>query len=275
MLRSKNFFNLLILTIFAFVFSNFSYAGIVMDQVRYELSNASKKDKGLILMQSNKMLFKDLTNNISTLFDLNKDEMVIIDHNKKIYTVAKPEDFAKAAEDVAKKMQAEIEKHLENLPPEQRESVKKMMEKNGNFPMVQATNSSVISISNTGKAEKIAGYSSKKYEVFRDGNLDEEIWVSNEIGFQKEIDISKMSRLMKEFKKISKKFGGGDVTNEEAYIEIFEKGGFPMKTVDHSFGNAVYVEEVEKVTGRDISDSELEVPSDYKQKTLDSIIKGG
>ena len=102
-------------------------AGIVMEQMRYELKSPDKKDSGVLLIQDNKMLFKDTTNNVSTLFDFDRDQMIVLDHNNKTFTVIDPEAFVKAVEDYTKKAQEMRQKHLESLPPDQREMVEKMI----------------------------------------------------------------------------------------------------------------------------------------------------
>ena len=65
-----NKYSLILFQIFLalIIFTGPAFSGIVMEQVRYELKTPEKKDKGLLLIQDNKMLFKDTTNNVSTLF---------------------------------------------------------------------------------------------------------------------------------------------------------------------------------------------------------------
>ena len=252
-------------------FTSNVYAGLVMDQVRYEEGKA-KKEKGVILMQDNKMIFNDLSNNVSSVFDLNKNQMVIIDHNNETYTVATPEDFIKAAEELTKGMKEEMEKHMQNLPPDQRKKFEELIEKNPDSFPSKNPKPVTLKVTNTGEIADIAGYSSSKYQVFRDSKLDEELWVSKSIGYEQEIDMSKMAKLMREFKKISHQFGG-TVINEDEYIAIFENGGFPLKTKNHSFGNKIYIEEVNKITSREIEKSELEIPKKYKEKPLDTVFK--
>ena len=250
-----------------------SVSGIVMDQVRYELNDSGKKDKGVLLIQNNKMLFKDTTNNVSTLFDFDRDRMVVLDHNRKTYTVIDPKVFVKEVEAYTKKMEELRKKHLENLPPEQREMVEKLIKEReaknnpGNKPFV-------ISIKDREKTEKIAGYPSKKYDVMYNENLNEEIWLTKDLGIQKELDINKMSNLMSEFKKVNKRLGDNTVKNEEAFINLFRNGGFPMKTIDHSFGESVYVEEVVDVNQKDIPSSEFDLPTGYEERTVQSLIQG-
>ena len=79
---------------------------------------------------------------------------------------------------------------------------------------------------------------------------------------------------MTEFKKVNKRLGENSVTNEEAFINLFKDGGFPMKTIDHSFGETVYVEEVVAVSQKDIPSSEFDLPSGYEERTVQSLLQG-
>ena len=260
--------------LFLLILTSSSVSGIVMDQVRYEIKDAGKKDKGVLLIQNNKMLFKDTTNNVSTLFDFDKDQMIVLDHNKKTYTVINPKEFVKAVEEYTVKMEAYRKKHLENLPPEQRELVEKMIKEREAEAGLQRNSNVVISVKNTEQTEKIAGYTSKKYDVMYNENLNEEIWLTNDLNIQKELDINKMSSLMTEFKKVNKRLGDNSVKNEDAFIKLFKEGGFPMKTVDHSFGESVYVEEVVGVNQKDIPDAEFDLPKGYEERSVQSLLQG-
>ena len=250
-----------------------SVSGIVMDQVRYEQNNSAKKDKGVLLIQNNKMLFKDTTNNVSTLFDFERDKMVVLDHKQKTYTVIDPKAFVREVEAYTKKMDELRKRHLENLPPEQREMVEKMIKEREAQNDLQ-NKPIIISVKDTEQTEKIAGYTSKKYDVLYNENLNEEIWLTKDLNIQEELDVNKMSNLMSEFKKVNKRLGDNTVKNEDAFINLFRDGGFPMKTVDHSFGESVFVEEVVGVNQKDIPSSEFDLPTGYEERTIQSLIQG-
>ena len=256
------------------LFTDYSYSGIVMEQMRYELKTPDKKDKGILLIQDNKMLFKDTTNNVSTLFDFDRDQMIVLDHNGQTFTVIDPKAFVKAIEDYTKEVKRMRQKHLESLPPEQREMVEKMIKKRELETGKNGTGKIVISIKNTGVSENISGYKASKYEVFHNDKLNEELWLTNDLNIQKELDLKKMSNLMTEFKKVNKRLGDDTVVNEDAFINLFANGGFPLKTVDRSFGETVYIEEVVDIRKEDIPADNFKLPSGYKEKSVNELLKG-
>ena len=61
----------------------------------------------------------------------------------------------------------------------------------------------VISIKNTEVSEDISGYKASKYEVFHNDKLNEELWLTNDLNIQNELDLKKMANLMTEFKKVN------------------------------------------------------------------------
>ena len=256
------------------LFTDYSYSGIVMEQMRYELKTPDKKDKGILLIQDNKMLFKDTTNNVSTLFDFDRDQMIVLDHNGQTFTVIDPKAFVKAIEDYTKEVKRMRQKHLESLPPEQREMVEKMIKKRELESGKNGTGKIVISIKNSGVSENISGYKASKYEVFHNDELNEELWLTNDLNIQKELDLKKMSNLMTEFKKVNKRLGNDTIVNEDAFINLFANGGFPLKTVDRSFGETVYIEEVVDIRKEDIPADNFKLPSGYKEKSVNELLKG-
>ncbi len=262
------------LLLFFILFTGPSFSGIVMEQMRYELQSPDKKDKGLLLIQDNKMLFKDTTNNVSTLFDFNRDQMIVLDHNNQTFTVIDPQAFVKAVEEYTKKAEEMRQKHLESLPPDQREMVEKMIKERELESGKPATGKIVISIKNSEVSEEISGYKASKYEVFHNDVLNEELWLTNDLDIQNELDLKKMSNLMTEFKKVNKRLGDDTVVNEDAFINLFANGGFPLKTVDRSFGETVYIEEVVDIKKQDIPKDNFNLPSGYKEKSVNELLKG-
>lgn len=255
------------------LYADYSFSGIVMEQMRYELNTPDIKDKGLLMIQDNKMLFKDTSNNVSTLFDFDRNKMIVLDHNGQTYTVIEPQAFVKAVEDYTKEIERMRKKHLESLPPEQREMVEKMMKERELEAGKNETGRIVISIKNSEVSENISGYKASKYEVFHNDKLNEELWLTNDLNIQNELDLKKMANLMTEFKKVNKRLGNDTVVNEEAFINLFANGGFPLKTVDRSFGETVYIEEVVEIKKQDIPKENFKLPSGYKEKSVDELLK--
>jgi hypothetical protein len=175
------------------------------------------------------------------------------------------------------KMKGELEKQLSQLPPEDRARAEEMMKAQGMTLPGDTTAPKKITLKKTDATETIAGYKSKKYEIYEDGKISEEIWISNEIKFEDELDMKKMASYMSEIKKISERAGlqySGLDEQERIFKEIYESG-FPTRSVDYSSDNTVYIEEIVKVNEAELSDSEFQPPAGYKKITLQEMIQTG
>ncbi len=251
-------------------------AGFVLEQERYE-KGTSKKLKGTIYMQENKVKFFDEEGQFSAIFNLETGEMMQIDNMSRTYTSAKAKDYFKFFKEYALKMKTAMQQQLAELPPDQRAQAEEMMKRQG--IELPGSNSVPVKIElkKTGDISKIAGYESVKYEIYRNGKLDEEIWTSKEVGLENEIDMNKMTECMSELRKIEESLGGASSVSKEAeqvYIEVFGSG-FPMKTTDYPVSGTSIVEEIVKVSRKQIESSEFRAPAGYRKVPLEQMLQLG
>ncbi|MEE8137073.1 MAG: DUF4412 domain-containing protein [Thermodesulfobacteriota bacterium] len=251
-------------------------AGFVLEQERYE-KGTSKKLKGTIYMQENKVKFFDEEGQFSAIFNLETGEMMQIDNMSRTYTSAKAKDYFKFFKEYALKMKTAMQQQLAELPPDQRAQAEEMMKRQG--IELPGSNSVPVKIElkKTGDISKIAGYESVKYEIYRNGKLDEEIWTSKEVGLENEIDMNKMTEYMSELRKIEESLGGASSVSKEAeqvYIEVFGSG-FPMKTTDYPVSGTSIVEEIVKVSRKQIESSEFRAPAGYRKVPLEQMLQLG
>lgn len=266
----------IVILILLFFGSSQVFAGLVMEQQRYE-TGSSQKIKGTIYMQDNKVKFFDQQGQFSAIFNLNTGEMIQVDNRSRTYTSAQAKDYFKFFKQYALKMKQAMQQQLAELPPDKRAQAEAMMKKQG----IELPGSNPvpveITLTKTDDTTKIAGYESVKYEVFRNGKLDEEIWTSKEVGFEEEIDMKKMTDYMSELRQIEDSFGGTNSISkdaEQAYIEVFSSG-FPMKTTDYPVSGKSIIEEVVKVSKKQIDDSEFQAPVGYQKVTLEDMVQLG
>ncbi|MCH7519094.1 MAG: DUF4412 domain-containing protein [Candidatus Dadabacteria bacterium] len=249
-------------------------AGFVLEQERYE-KGTSKKLKGTIYIQENKVKFFDEEGQFSAIFNLETGEMMQIDNMSRTYTSAKAKDYFKFFKEYALKMKTAMQQQLAKLPPDQRAQAEEMMKRQG--IELPGSNSVPVKIElkKTGDISKIAGYESVKYEVYRNGKLDEEIWTSKEVGLESEIDMNKMTEYMSELRKIEESLGGANSVSKEAeqvYIEVFGSG-FPMKTIDYPVSGTSIVEEIVKISRKQIESSEFRAPAGYRKVPLEQMLQ--
>jgi hypothetical protein len=234
--------------LFAFAgFERAAYPGLIMEQVGYQ-QGLNEKQKVTIYIQDDK--FKQVENggpfSPAVIFDLNSGNIMFVNDEKKLYIILNRDEYLK---------------YIESVIAENKDV---------------ATSSRDITLKKTGETATIAGYDSKKYEIYDNGKLQSEYWVTRDSGFSEELDMQKMSKLMNEVKRISQNVGGSASISDNEYKifqEIYENG-YPMKTVYHSpEGDKVFVEEIITVKKQDIPPSEFQPPAGYEKITYQDILK--
>ena len=244
--RVKVVFVVAVLLAFA-GFGKGAYAGLVMQQVNYQ-QGSSDKQKVTIYVQGNK--FKQVENDgpfsPAVIFDLDSGDIMFVNDEKKLYIILNRSEYLK---------------YIESVIAENKDV---------------ATSSRNVTLKKTDETASIAGYTSRKYEIYDNGKLQSEYWVSSDAGFSQELDMDKMSKLMNEVKRISQNVGGAASISDNEY-KIFEQiynDGYPMKTVYHSpEGDKVFVEEVVSVNKQDLPQSEFQPPAGYDKITYQDILK--
>ncbi|TFG74590.1 MAG: DUF4412 domain-containing protein [Thermodesulfobacteriales bacterium] len=250
-----------------------SFAGLVMERERYE--EGGQKVRGTIYMQDNKVKSFDEEGQFSAIFDLNTGEMIQVDNLSKTYSSTKAEDYFAYYKQYSLKMKTAMMQQLSELPPNQRAQAEGMMKRQGiELPGNNVRAVDVI-LKKTGDTNKIAGYEAVKYEIYRDGKLDEEIWTSSYVGFQEEIDTKEMIEYLSELRKIEDSMRGSSLlsqASEQTYTEVFSTG-FPMKTIDYPLSGNSIVEETIKVSKKKIDSSEFQAPKGYKKVPLQQMLQ--
>jgi len=250
-----------------------SFAGLVMERERYE--EGGQKVRGTIYMQDNKVKSFDEEGQFSAIFDLNTGEMIQVDNLSKTYSSTKAEDYFAYYKQYSLKMKTAMMQQLSELPPNQRTQAEGMMKRQG----IELPGNNVrpvdVTLKKTGDTDKIAGYEAVKYEIYRDGKLDQEIWTSSYVGFQEEIDTKEMIEYLSELRKIEDSMKGSSLlsqASEQTYTEVFSTG-FPMKTIDYPLSGNSIVEETIKVSKKKIDSSEFQAPKGYKKVPLQQMLQ--
>ncbi|HEY7536225.1 MAG TPA: DUF4412 domain-containing protein [Thermodesulfobacteriota bacterium] len=246
-------FLLLVVTLIPFVLNKNAFAGLVMEQLRYE-QGGTQKDKGTIFISNNKIKFVQEKGTGVIIFNLNTGEMIQIDNESKRYVIAKPGE-----------MKSALDTQISKLPPEQRAKVEEFMK--------SQSKPKKLTLKQTGISETIAEYKSQKYEIYQDGKLIREVWASKEAVPNNELDPGKMASYIKELERLKGTNGGGsNLDDQEKIFKQIYESGFPLRSVDHSSGNSVFIEEVVKITLADIPESEFQAPTGYKKMTLEEML---
>ena len=253
-----------------------SYAGLIMEQEQYE-EGSDEKSAATVYIQDNKIKSFDDSGQFSIIYYLDTGDIIQVDNVSRTYSSTKAEDYFSYFNKYALKMKAAMQQQLSELPPDQRARAEARMKQQG--IEVPGTNAGPVNITikNTGKEKKIAGYKSVKYEISRSGIVDEEVWISNDERIQAELDMKKMADYLLELKKIEDSLGGDTSFNGEsdkAYEQVYSQG-FPMKTIDFMSSGKPIIEETVKVSKKNIDNGEFNAPIGYRKVPLEQMLQLG
>lgn len=118
-----------------------------------------------------------------------------------------------------------------------------------------------VSVKKVGSGGKIAGFDTIKYQVFADGSLYEEVWLSANRALVAEMgDLSALN-------KFASCLNGGmtrDVEASPEYMKLLSIG-LPVKTVSYEMGSPEVGAEIVRMEKKNIPASVFEAPSGYKK----------
>lgn len=187
-----------------------------------------------------------------------KDRMIIFDQNKKVCAAGTVAEFCEA-------MSGMMKKAMENVPPEQRAMMEKMMgAKSKEAPKVVVTKE--------GSGGAIAGVETTKYKVTADGKPYEEIWLTTDKAIMD--DYRPLAGFLSKFVGCSASAAAMMGTLPEAtpeYMKVYEMG-FVLKSVSYDEERAVNNVSMQKLEKKDIPDSEFEPPAGYRTVTFDEFV---
>ena len=239
-------------------------AGQLLEQESYLEDNPDKKGRGQIYISDNKIKFIADNSDPIIIFDLNKNKLLIIDNETKQYIESSPKKYVELVQKSLIEQKKELKQKLANMPKEKRAQQLKLLEHkridvSGNEPLRN------WKFNKTDETKLVAGLKAQKIELFEDGKLIQQLWVSDKL---QEIDLNKLAKVYGEIQKISQglylsldnqnKFG-------KTLTEIY-KLGYALETVDYKLpGNRV--EKTISIKQVDISDKDFTPPSDYQKST--------
>lgn len=150
------------------------------------------------------------------IIDMKSKQITIVNNKTKTYATSTVDEMKKMTTDFKAQADKSMAEALKTMSPEQQAAYKKMMgSSDAKKPSVKVQKKN---------DEKIAGFSSTKYEVMSDNKLVEEVWVSSEVPFF-DGDFKQNADLMAE---AASGMAGGDYTSDKAYLELM-KSGYPLK----------------------------------------------
>jgi len=251
--------------ILLFSISNYSFAGLILEQVSYIRNNPDKKGKGKIYISDNKIKFVIENFETEVIFDLDKSKLIRIDHKSKTYAESSLQKYINAIQNKWLIEKKEIKRQLANMPEKQRTFKTNLLKQRG-IDIYGDLQKNEITFKETKDIANINGYNMKKYELLEGGKLIEEIWLSKDLD---ELDYNKLGSYYGEMHKLSMNLFLDSVVQEnlDETLQNLFKNGYPLKSVDYKT-RGIRIEEVLNVKQLDIPTAEFSPPEGYKKYSL-------
>ncbi len=122
---------------------------------------------------------KDANQPMSYIFDRSRNVSHMIDHHRRRYTTLTPEDVQQMVSQVQSVLDQAIQslqQQLKDLPPEQREMMEQMMKQQ--ITQSATPQAPTMTLKKTGSGETIGPWICDRWEIYRDNQKSEVVWVT-------------------------------------------------------------------------------------------------
>lgn len=197
------------------------------------------------------------------VFERGSDTFIMINHDERTWMEVS-EDFGN---DVRSAIDQQMQEMLAQLPPEQREMVKRQMQ---NMPQMMGgmgMEPPKLTVEKTGKTDTVAGYKCAEATV-RYGRLHEDqvcIATMDELGLKK----SDFAALASAMASMSRMAGMGR-DGQESAPDLDEMGGIPIRS---SSGRGQGGHELVALTRDKVDAARFEVPQGYRKVSMEDLMR--
>ncbi|MBW8887840.1 MAG: DUF4412 domain-containing protein [Fibrobacteres bacterium] len=241
-----------------------AHAGVTITQLMKQLDGDKPPMTNLIHLEGDKARI-DMGQNPSNyvVYRGDKNAFWMIDTQKKTCTVMTEKDL-EAMHAKKDAIMAKLREQMKSLPPERQKMMEEMMAKMASGG-AQAPRITYRKIGDGGKVE---GWSTEKYEGYRDSAKVSELWTAapKSIGLQ-EADVKVVTDMAKFFQKFAK--GMPDlIGNKENGLE-----GVPVKSIGYKDGKPTWESDLKSVKKESLDASLFEMPAGFTENKMEKMGK--
>ncbi len=211
------------------------------------------------------------------IYDLNQGTVTMLSPTRKIYWTGHPQELKQQMDQA---LDSRMEQALQSVPPEQREQMRAMMaQRMGRGGMGGPGGPSrqrpapKVEVKATGEYQTIAGYKARKYQVYVNGRLRQDMWLADLPGFGKELDMDKMMELVHSMRPPAMGRAPGLGWRVSPPMLALWKKGMPLMIVDHGRRGSQEVMKVTKVENKSLDKSMFLPPAGYKRVDFSQMMR--
>jgi hypothetical protein len=251
-----------------------AFAGVVyevenkdMTASEGEVTTASIAIEGNLMKMDVTSADKDQAGEI--IYRSDRREMVMVNHGDRSYFVLDEEQLKAMADQISQAM-ASMEQALAGMPESQRAQMEKMMK--DRMPGMSSKRQP-SELKKTGESDTISGYPCVKYEVWRGGSKERELWVTDwsnvEGGSETAKTFTEMADFMQEMLDSLPQMGGGESLGDATFEHMKEMNGYPVMTREYSTDGVVQNEsKLKSARQATLDPADFEPPKKYKRKDI-------
>jgi hypothetical protein len=214
-----------------------------------------------IYFQNN--LVKTVDGDNVTIFDLSRRELTFLNLQTKTFWQGSAERYKREIKQITIDR---ISEELEEIPETQREHYRELYEnlvRDKHNPAPAFYTDVATRLEMTSEQSTILGYVARKYRLFVDGLLKEEIWLSSGISVSKEVNLEKFRLFLNEIS-----FGNieTDHRSSREYLHLLNSG-YPLISKEFTAEEEILTE-VTKAERKQLPAYEFQVPQGFVETDL-------
>ncbi len=178
--------------------------------------------------------------NASVIFRGDRQQLVVLDHNRKTYFVLDDQVINRVSSQLGN-MMAQMEARIANLPPDQREMARRMMQQRlGSTGTSTTQDQTPHRVEKLTETKKINGYSCQLFEVFRAKQKVSSVWSTRDVDSENLrsifVELNRFTRRIRQSARFADFETGVDFLGFEGLegfpilVETFEDGNLVQRT---------------------------------------------
>jgi len=249
------------------------FSGVVFEMQTKDLRSSSKDVTNAKMFIEGKSLKMDIASqngksNNEVIFRGDRQEMLIISHQDKSYFII-DEKQMKAISDQINQAMSSMELALANLPEAQQAQMKQMMQ--GRMPDL-GEKREPSELRKTSETDTISGYPCVRYEVWRSGIKEREMWVTGWNEIEGGSSVMEVFEELADFTRSlmdSLPMEGEKSIADPTFEHMKEINGFPVKTLEFDSNGSV-VSEATFLGSKSVNldSADFQPPKKYKHRDM-------
>jgi hypothetical protein len=204
----------------------------------------------------------------SMVLDLTRARLWVAHAGQRLYWEGTVEEYCAAVRSAMPAVDARMTEQLKELPPAQREQMEQLMKQMGRG--AAAGPPPKVTIERTAETETIAALPTRKYRVLVNGKLYEELWLTTDAAFLRELDLARAPDTFGRMFACGPGAGGDRVEASAEYRQLFARG-WPLKAVYHGNGGGPGRALVTRVEPLEVPERDLTPPAGFRPAPLSEV----